>query len=221
VFLTADKSNWWACYGFWAFKLRGHAKCLLMDGGRTRWELDRRAFVRDPEPQYPRTKYKATEQEPVDPRVPRRSAAAPAGGAAVDRRPLARRIHGRNAAHARLSAGRGAASRTHPRGEKRSLVPRAVNDDGTIKSREDLEKIYLDGAGLKKPGRPGHRVTAGFGERSSHTWFVLQYLLGYGKVKKLRTGSWTEWGKPRRRADREGGLRNFSDDLKKIVLRQE
>src|SRR5205814_6070267 len=63
VVFYGDKNNWWACYAFWTFKLHGHEKCLLMNGGRKRWELDRRPLVRDPEPQYPRTKYTAKDHD--------------------------------------------------------------------------------------------------------------------------------------------------------------
>ncbi|MFM8887605.1 MAG: sulfurtransferase, partial [Chthoniobacterales bacterium] len=67
----------------------------------------------------------------------------------------------------------------------------AVNDDGTFKSREELEKIYTQGCALS----PGSDIVAycRIGERSSHTWFVLTYLLGYEKVRNY-DGSWTEWG---------------------------
>jgi thiosulfate/3-mercaptopyruvate sulfurtransferase len=68
---------------------------------------------------------------------------------------------------------------------------RAVNEDGTLKSRRDLEKIYVKEAGLKR--RSPVVAYCRIGERSSHTWFVLHYLLGFPKVKNY-DGSWTEWG---------------------------
>ena len=58
-----DKNNWWACYAFWVFKLFGHEKCFIMDGGRKRWELDNRPLVRDPEPHYSATEYQAKEPD--------------------------------------------------------------------------------------------------------------------------------------------------------------
>jgi Rhodanese-related sulfurtransferase len=68
---------------------------------------------------------------------------------------------------------------------------RAANPDGTFKSAEELRAIYQDEAGLA----PGDDVVAycRIGERSSHTWFVLTYLLGYDRVRNY-DGSWTEWG---------------------------
>jgi thiosulfate/3-mercaptopyruvate sulfurtransferase len=63
VVFYGDKDNWWACYALWAFKLYGHDKCLIMDGGRRRWELDGREFVREPEPDYPRGTYAAKDPD--------------------------------------------------------------------------------------------------------------------------------------------------------------
>src|SRR5690606_36946411 len=62
VVFYGDKMNWWACYAFWAFKLYGHEKCFIMNGGRRRWELDQRPYVRE-EPEYPRTTYRAREPD--------------------------------------------------------------------------------------------------------------------------------------------------------------
>src|SRR5213078_783501 len=65
VVFYGDKNNWWACYAFWVFKLYGHEKCRVMNGGRKRWELDGRALVKEPEPKYPRGTYKAKDQDPA------------------------------------------------------------------------------------------------------------------------------------------------------------
>jgi thiosulfate/3-mercaptopyruvate sulfurtransferase len=79
----------------------------------------------------------------------------------------------------------------HVPGAKSLPWKKAVNDDATFKSADELRAIYESGAGLK----PGDDVVAycRIGERSSHTWFVLTYLLGYEKVRNY-DGSWTEWG---------------------------
>ena len=106
VVFYGDKNNWWACYAFWTFKLYGHQHCRVMNGGRRRWELDGRAWSRDPEPQYPPTRLRGPRSRSHGPGFPRRSAQAPAGRKAVGRRPLAGRIHRRDAAHARLPPGR-------------------------------------------------------------------------------------------------------------------
>src|SRR5262245_15589972 len=64
VVFYGDKNNWWACYAFWVFKLYGHEKCLIMNGGRKRWELDERPWSRDPEREYPRSVYVAKDPDP-------------------------------------------------------------------------------------------------------------------------------------------------------------
>src|SRR6185295_5902268 len=63
IVFYGDKSNWWACYAFWVFKLYRHEKCLLMNGGRKSWELDGRPWTRDPEPEYPRGTYSIREPD--------------------------------------------------------------------------------------------------------------------------------------------------------------
>jgi thiosulfate/3-mercaptopyruvate sulfurtransferase len=80
----------------------------------------------------------------------------------------------------------------HIPGAKNIPWARAANDDGTFKSRPELENLYLGEAGLKKDDK---QIVAycRIGERSSHTWFVLKYLLGFDNVKNY-DGSWTEWG---------------------------
>ena len=65
VVFYGDKNNWWACYAFWTFKLYGHEKCLIMNGGRKRWELDNRELVNTPEPKYPRGHYVAKDPDPA------------------------------------------------------------------------------------------------------------------------------------------------------------
>ena len=70
VVFYGDKNNWWACYAFWVFKLYGHEKCLIMNGGRKRWEVDGRAWSRDPEPTYPRDRISRQGTGSFDPRFP-------------------------------------------------------------------------------------------------------------------------------------------------------
>ena len=191
VVFYGDKNNWWACYAFWVFKLYGHAECRIMNGGRKRWELDGRPWSRDPEPQYPRTNYVAKRCRSLDPRLPRRSASSTSGRQAAGRRALARRVHRRAAAHARLSAGGRPARRPHSRRVQHSLVARRQRRRHVQVGARSLEKIYADEAGLKR--RSPVIAYCRIGERSSHTWFVLHYLLGFPKVKNY-DGSWTEWG---------------------------
>jgi len=191
VVFYGDKNNWWACYAFWTFKLYGHHKCLIMDGGRKRWELDGRAWVRDPEPSYPPTKYQAR-----DPDLSIRAFRDEVFQHQAARKPLVDvRSPGEftgEMLHMPDYPQEGALRGGHIPGAASVPWSRAVRDDGTFKSREELEKSYLDEAKLAKDA---DKIIAycRIGERSSHTWFVLKYLLGFNNVKNY-DGSWTEWG---------------------------
>ena len=191
VVFYGDKNNWWACYAFWVFKLYGHDKCLIMDGGRNRWELDRREFVREPEPQYPRGTYAA---KVPDPSI-RAFHEEVLGHQAAGRSLIDVRSPGEYSGdllHMEDYPQEGALRGGHIPGAASVPWSRAANDDGTFKSQAELERIYLNEAGLK---RDGETIIAycRIGERSSHTWFVLKYLLGFDNVKNY-DGSWTEWG---------------------------
>ena len=191
VVFYGDKNNWWACYAFWAFKLYGHENCLVMDGGRNRWELDGRELVRDPEPEYPRTTYSAQDPD-LSIRAFRDEVLRhqQAGKPLIDVRSpgeyTGELIHMENYPQ------EGALRAGHIPGAANIPWSRAVKNDGTFKSREELEKLYIEEAGLRK--REEWVVAyCRIGERSSHTWFVLKYLLGFENVKNY-DGSWTEWG---------------------------
>lgn len=191
VVFYGDKNNWWACYAFWAFKLYGHDKCLIMDGGRRRWELDGREFLREPEPDYPRGTYAAKDPDlsirAFRNEVLRHQAA---GKSMIDVRSPGE--YTGELLHMEDYPQEGALRAGHIPGAASVPWSRAVNDDGTFKSEAELEQIYLNEAGLK---RDGDTIIAycRIGERSSHTWFVLKYLLGFDNVKNY-DGSWTEWG---------------------------
>jgi thiosulfate/3-mercaptopyruvate sulfurtransferase len=191
VAFYGDKNNWWACYAFWTFKLYGHEKCVIVNGGRKRWELDGRPLVRDPEPEYPRTNYKAKDQDPSV-RAFRDEVLAhqAAGKPLIDVRSPGEFTG--ELLHMPDYPQEGALRGGHIPGAANVPWSRAANEDGTFKSREELEKIYLGEAGLKKDA---DLIVAycRIGERSSHTWFVLKYLLGFDNVKNY-DGSWTEWG---------------------------
>ncbi len=191
VVFYGDKNNWWACYALWAFKLYGHEKCLIMDGGRRRWELDGREFVRDPEPDYPRRTYAAKDPD-LSIRAFRDEVLQhqAAGKSMIDVRSPGE--YTGEMLHMEDYPQEGALRAGHIPGAANVPWSRAVNDDGTLKSEAELEQIYLKEAGLK---RDGDTILAycRIGERSSHTWFVLKYLLGFDNVKNY-DGSWTEWG---------------------------
>ena len=191
VVFYGDKNNWWACYAFWTFKLYGHDHCLIMDGGRRRWELDGREFVREPEPDYPRGTYAAKDPD-LSIRAFRDEVLQhqAAGKSMIDVRSPGE--YTGELLHMEHYPQEGALRAGHIPGAASVPWSRAVNDDGTFKSEAELEQIYLNEAGLK---RDGDTIIAycRIGERSSHTWFVLKYLLGFDNVKNY-DGSWTEWG---------------------------
>ncbi|TCB99075.1 sulfurtransferase [Micromonospora zingiberis] len=187
VILYGGNNNWFAAYAYWYFKLYGHGDVKLLDGGRKKWELDARPLVKDavtrPATQYvasePDTSIRAFRDEVVD---------AIGTKNLVDVR-SPDEYAGRLLAPAHLpqeQAQRGGHIPTA------ISVPwsKAANEDGTFKSDDELRKIYGE-AGLDD----GKETIAycRIGERSSHTWFVLQELLGHANVKNY-DGSWTEYG---------------------------
>jgi thiosulfate/3-mercaptopyruvate sulfurtransferase len=190
VVFYGDKSNWWACYAFWTFKLYGHAECRIMNGGRKRWELDNRPWSRDPEPEFPRSEY--PERDP-DPSVrafrDETLRHCRAGKPLVDVRSPGE--YTGELLHMPDYPQEGALRGGHIPGAVSIPWSRATNEDGTFKSAGDLEKLYLKEQGLKR--RSATIAYCRIGERSSHTWFVLKYLLGFHNVRNY-DGSWTEWG---------------------------
>lgn len=185
-----DKSNWWATYAFWTFKMFGHKDCRVMDGGRAKWEAEGRTLTTHVA-KYDSTDYEATTPDPSI-RAYRDDVLAhmKAGGPLVDVRSPAEYIGeishapGDPSAEAAMRAG-------HIPGAANVPWSRAANADGTFKSREELATIYVEEQGLD----PSEATIAycRIGERSSHTWFVLKYLLGFSRARNY-DGSWTEWG---------------------------
>ncbi len=191
VVFYGDKNNWWSCYAFWVFKMYGHPDCRIMNGGRKRWQLDGRQMSSDPEPEYPRTEYQAPPPDYGN-RIFRDAVLAhqQAGLPLVDVRSTGE--YTGELLHMEDYPQEGSLRGGHIRGAVSMPWSRAVNEDGTFKNRDELEAIYLGEAGLQPDGT---RVVAycRIGERSSHTWFVLKYLLGFPEVVNY-DGSWTEWG---------------------------
>ena len=189
VVFYGDKSNWWACYAFWTFKLFGHQDCRIMDGGRAKWEAEGRTLTTT-SPDYPSTHYEAEDPD-LSIRAFRDEVLKhmQKGGALVDVRSPQEFIG--ELMHIPGYPDEGALRGGHIPGASNVPWARAANEDSTFKSREELEEIYLGEQGLD----PDDRTIAycRIGERSSHTWFVLKYLLGFDKVKNY-DGSWTEWG---------------------------
>ena len=189
VVFYGDKSNWWACYAFWVFKLYGHKDCRIMDGGRTKWLSEGRPTTKE-EPVYPVTEYKAQPQDSSI-RAFRDEVLThmKAGGPLVDVRSPAE--YDGTLLHMPAYPQEGALRGGHIPGASNVPWSRAANEDATFKDRTQLEAIYLEEQGLDS----GVDTIAycRIGERSSHTWFVLTYLLGFESVRNY-DGSWTEWG---------------------------
>ena len=190
VVFYGDKNNWWACYAFWVFKLFGHADARIMDGGRTKWADEGRPLTKDV-PLYPPTHYQAAARDDRQIRAFRDDVMEHIGSGA----PLVD-VHSPQEFSGELLhmpgyPQEGALRGGHIPGAKNVPWGRAVRPDGTFKSADELRAIYEQEQGL----RPEADVVAycRIGERSSHTWFVLTYLLGYPRVRNY-DGSWTEWG---------------------------
>jgi thiosulfate/3-mercaptopyruvate sulfurtransferase len=190
VVFYGDKSNWWACYAFWTFKLYGHEHCLIMNGGRQKWIEENRSLSREV-PQFPRAEYHVRRFNEAAIRAFREDVFKhmEAGKSLIDVRSpdeyTGKLLHMEN--YPQEGALRGG----HIPNASNVPWARAVNENGTFKAVDELRQIYEQEAGLK----PDDEVIAycRIGERSSHTWFVLTYLLGYKNVRNY-DGSWTEWG---------------------------
>ena len=190
IVLYGDKHNWWATYAMWVFKLFGHRDVRIMDGGRAKWIAEGRPLTRDI-PHFTPTEYKAPERDDTRIRAFRdqvRDHIKKSGVALVDVRSpqefSGERTH--MADYPQEGTLRGGHIPTA------SNIPWAstVEADSTFKSRAELEKLY--GAQGVTPDKDVVTYCR-IGERSSHTWFVLTYLLGYPEVRNY-DGSWTEWG---------------------------
>jgi len=190
VVFYGDKSNWWATYAFWVFQLFGHSNAKVMNGGRKKWEQEDRELSTDV-PQYAATQYSAPERDDSVERAFRDYVLkhTQSKGQLVDVR-SPEEFSGAKL-HMPGYPQEGALRGGHIPGASSIPWSRAANDNGTFKSRADLEQIYLEERGLdpKKETISYCRI----GERSSHTWFVLKYLLGFDHVRNY-DGSWTEWG---------------------------
>ena len=187
VILYGGNNNWFAAYAYWYFKLYGHGDVKLLDGGRKKWELDARPLVTDVA-ERPKTQYVAQEPD-TSIRAFRDEVVAAIGTKNLVDVRSPDEFAGRLLAPAHLP---------QEQAQRAGHIPTAIsvpwskaaNEDGTFKSDDELRKIYAD-AGLDD----GKETIAycRIGERSSHSWFVLQELLGHRNVKNY-DGSWTEYG---------------------------
>ncbi|PPJ11247.1 sulfurtransferase [Nocardia nova] len=187
VVLYGGNNNWFAAYAYWYFKLYGHQNVKLLDGGRKKWELDARPLSTDAVTR-PATTYKASEQD-LSIRAFRDDAIQAIGVKNLVDVRSPDEFSGKILAPAHLPQEQSQRP-GHIPGALNVPWSKAANEDGTFKSDEELASIY------KEAGLDGEKETIAYcriGERSSHTWFVLQELLGHKNVKNY-DGSWTEYG---------------------------
>ncbi len=189
VVVYGDNNNWFAAWAFWQLKIFGHRDVRLMNGGRKKWVAEGRPLTNEV-PSYATTAYVAQEPD-FSSRAYRddvRESIGKANAALVDVR-APKEYSGELLAPENLPQ-EGAQRGGHVPGAANIPWATAVNDDGSFKSAEQLTQIY-EGRGIT----PDKETIAycRIGERSSHTWFVLTYLLGHPKVRNY-DGSWTEWG---------------------------
>jgi thiosulfate/3-mercaptopyruvate sulfurtransferase len=189
VVLYGDNNNWFAAYGFWLFKIYGHHDVRLMNGGRVKWLNEADKSLTTDKPNVTPVEYKATGINiELRAMVPLVFEASKGSWNLVDVR-SPDEFTGKVIAPPGMSetAQRGG----HIPNAKSIPWSTAVGPDGSFKPAEELRSIYIDQRGVdpKKPTIAYCRI----GERSSHTWFVLKYLLGLDNVRNY-DGSWTEYG---------------------------
>ncbi|NIH77815.1 sulfurtransferase [Amycolatopsis viridis] len=187
VVLYGGNNNWFAAYAYWYFKLYGHDKVKLLDGGRKKWELDGRELTTD-EVKRERTNYVAKEPD-LSIRAFRDEVVDAIGTKNLVDVRSPDEFTGKLLAPAHLpqeSAQRGG----HIPSALNVPWAKTANEDGTFKTAEELKELYSE-AGLDTS-----KATIAYcriGERSSHTWFALHELIGLEDVKNY-DGSWTEYG---------------------------
>jgi len=188
IVLYGDNNNWFAAWAFWQLKIYGHQDVRILNGGRKKWIADGRALSTEV-PSYPATQYRA--QEPnlsLRAFLPQVQDAVRGNAASLIDVRSPQEFTGEILAPPGLpeTCQRGG----HIPGARNVPWGKVCNDDGTFKSYEALKALYAaEGVNDSRPTITYCRI----GERSSHTWFVLKYLLGLPNVVNY-DGSWTEWG---------------------------
>ena len=189
IVFYGDNFNWWAAYALWVCSLFGHADVRLLDGGRQKWVDEGRPMTTDV-PSPTATEYPVMPRDDATIRAFKEDVLAHLGkGPLVDVRSPGE--YNGEVTHMADYPQEGVLRAGHIPTAASVPWKRAANDDGSFKSAPDLRAIYEGEIGLKRDDN----VVAycRIGERSSHTWFVLTHLLGFGKVRNY-DGSWCEWG---------------------------
>jgi thiosulfate/3-mercaptopyruvate sulfurtransferase len=190
VVFYGDKNNWWATYAFWVFQLFGHTQAKILNGGRKKWIDEGRPVTKDVVT-YPAATYHAPQRADFRIRAFRDQVLThiQSGQPLVDVRSPDE--YSGKLLHMANYPQEGTLRGGHIPGAKSIPWGRAAREDGRFKPVNELKAIYEQEQGLS----PDKNVIAycRIGERSSHTWFVLTYLLGYPNVRNY-DGSWTEWG---------------------------
>ena len=189
ILLYGDNNNWFAAYAFWQLKYYGHKDVKLINGGRKKWIAQGLPFTSEP------VQVKPASYRALDPDESLRARKEDVSALLENRRHgqlvdvrSADEFTGKILAPPGLSETAQRAG--HIPGAANIPWAQATNEDGTFKSYEELKKLY-DSKGIT--ATDGVIAYCRIGERSSHTWFALKYLLGYKDVRNY-DGSWTEWG---------------------------
>lgn len=191
IVFYGDKNNWWATYAFWVFRLFGVERLKLLDGGRARWAEEGRPMTTEA-PQHPAGNIVVGERNDTAIRAFKDEVLAHVKrrGQLVDVR-SPEEYRGERL-HMPDYPNEGALRGGHIPGARSVPWARAVNPDThTFRPASELKRLYLEEQGLK--AEEDTIAYCRIGERSSHTWFALTYLLGFSRVKNY-DGSWTEWG---------------------------
>ncbi len=186
--LYGDRNNWWAAYALWVCTLFGHPDVRLLDGGRAKWVAEGRPVTTDVLAR-PRTDYPVVERDDRQVRAFQDQVLSHLGKPLIDVRSPGE--YTGQLLHMPDYPQEGALRGGHIPGARNVPWARAAAEDGSFRGRAELQEIYQGEAGLS----PADDVIVycRIGERSSHTWFVLHHLLGFGQVRNY-DGSWTEWG---------------------------
>ena len=192
IVLYGDKNNWWAAYAFWFFKYSGHDNLKLMNGGRIKWTQEDKPMSTDT-PSYDKGSYSSGKRRPElrafrDDILKHLDSVKAGKGAMVDVRSPGE--FAGEVTHMPDYPQEGVLRGGHIPGASNIPWSTTANPDGSFKSADELKEIY------ESKGVTGDKDVIAYcriAERSSHSWFVLKYLLGYDNVKNY-DGSWTEWG---------------------------